>query len=159
MKLFMFIAIADSSIFCNQFFAFMTCKLYLPQMLIATAKWHSPTAEELVLALKEIFVASNFWEIFWIMITLQLNMSLCLDLVLMIKYPFVNKESRMKYYTSGALAIAFFFGIMNVFYLNHGVTKKWPYILYIVWFTFFLLLAGYSTIYAACKLMRPGISS
>lgn len=93
------------------------------------------------------------------MITLQLNMSLCLDLVLMIKYPFVNKESRMKYYISGAFSIAFFFGIMNVFYLNHGVTKKWPYVLYIVWFSFFLLLAGYSTIYAACKLMRPGISA
>jgi hypothetical protein len=155
----MFIAIADSSIFCNQFFAFMTCRLYLPQMLIVTVKWQSATPDLLVLALKEIFVASNFWEIFWMMITLQLNMSLCLDLVLMIKYPFVNKESRMKYYISGSFAVAFFFGIMNVFYLNHGYSKKWPYILYIIWFTFFLLLAAYSTIYAAFKLMRPGISA
>jgi len=70
MKLFMFIAIADSSIFCNQFFAFMTCKLYLPELLIWTVKWEQAVPQLMVLALKKIFVASNFWEIFWMMTTL-----------------------------------------------------------------------------------------
>jgi hypothetical protein len=92
------------------------------------------------------------------MITLQLNISLCIDLVLMIKYPFENKETRMNYYIFGSITVAFFFGIMNVMYLNTEESKKWPYIMYIAWFSLFLFLAAYSTIYAACKLMRPGIS-
>ena len=118
MRLFMFIAIADSSIFCNQFFAFMTCKLYLPELLIWTVKWEQAVPQTMVLALKKIFVASNFWEIFWMVTSLQLNMSLCLDLILMIKYPFVNKESRMNFYIFGSISIAFVFGIVNVGYLN-----------------------------------------
>jgi len=66
----------------------MTCKLHLPQLLVWTVKWQAVTPENFLFALQKIFVASNFWEIFWIMISLQLNISLCIDLVLMIKYPF-----------------------------------------------------------------------
>jgi hypothetical protein len=108
--------------------------------------------------LKKIFVAANFWEVFWIMITLQLNIVLCLDLVLMIKYPFNDKESRLKYYIWSSFSVAFFIGVANVVYLNAGESKRWPYIIYIGWFTFFLAMAIYSTIYAGCKLIRPGIS-
>lgn len=128
-------------------------------MFDRTVKWQQPTPETLIVSLREIFVASNFWEIFWIMITLQLNIVLCLDLVLMIKYPFVNKKSRMKYYLLGSFVVAFFFGLMNVNYLNSEYTSRWPSILFIIWFVIFILLACYSTVYAACKIMRPGISA
>ena len=65
----------------------------------------------------------------------------------------------MKFYIAGSITIAFFLGIMNVIYLNSDKTKSWPFMMYIFWFCLFLILAAYSTIYAGCKLMRPGIST
>lgn len=154
----MFIAVADSSIFCNQFFSFMSCRMYIPQVMCWTMFFKPSTYKCQDRAIKMIFVSSNFWEVFWIMVTLQLNICLCVDLVLMIKYPFQDKQSRMKYYLTSAVVIPFIIGMLNVFYLNQGQTLRWPYILYSVWFSCFMIAAFYSTIYAGSKLIRPGIS-
>ena len=64
----------------------------------------------------------------------------------------------MKFYVSSALIVPFIIGMMNIVYLNGGNSLRWPYILYSVWFSCFVFAAFYSTIYAGCTLIRPGIS-
>jgi len=87
MIIFMVIAFADYSLFWNQFVSYFTCGLKLPQLLCILT--FSPINEENTLTYTLFLMkTANFWEAFWLQISIFLSIATTIDLVLMIKHPF-----------------------------------------------------------------------
>lgn len=113
MKLFMIIAIADASTCFNQFFAPYACILGIPKLMCWTLLGRNATPANQILALNVIQNILTFNESLFLYLSLTATMMLCVDLILMIKHPFRQKEPRMKFYvwfsvlTSLGVAILF----------------------------------------------------
>lgn len=113
MKLFMIIAIADASTCFNQFFAPYACILGIPKLMCWTLLGRDATPTNQILALNVIQNILTFNESLFLYLSLTATMMLCVDLILMIKHPFRQKEPRMKFYvwfsvlTSLGVAILF----------------------------------------------------
>jgi len=139
------------------------CKLHLPDLFAYTITGETSSLHRV----------DNLWIIFqsnllqggflWYL-SFFLNIALCVDLILMIKYPFSPKESRMWKY----LLICYLLSIgpgSSYFYLNlheyEGVKRSVALMQGFVTFACmiaFIFFAVFSITYAFMKLAQPGIS-
>lgn len=113
MKLFMYIAIADSIYYSNQFFSRLLCLWGFPRMLNATVFWNREGPSALYRALYVDFISVQSIEVFGLGLSASLNFCLILDLILMMKTPFANKGQYMTKYLliSPLVALAFAIGV------------------------------------------------
>lgn len=98
MRLFMWIAFADALYFSNTFFPLNTCNLGIPYMVCWFVHWQPATYQNLSSAMMTLYNSIQWIEFFGLYLSLCLNICLMIDLVLMIKFPFGGKESRMNKY-------------------------------------------------------------
>ena len=106
-----------------------------------------------------ILIFSGLYSMFFFMLfSLALNTMLCLDLILMVRYPFYNKESRLKMYLLAALCLAMppasllAFKPLKIFWLRVGAAFTTAYV-----FIYFLIFLT-SVIYTWSKLRGPSFS-
>lgn len=104
-----------------------------------------------------LFKAGSFIEFFGLYLSLALNICLLSDLILMIKYPFKDKDSRLKIY----IVFSFFVSVIVSTYLviQGDLTNKMTgFRTFIYAYVTLILYAISSTYYAYNKLSKPGIS-
>ena len=82
------------------------------------------------------------FEIFWLYMTIALNLCLCLDLFLMIRYPFAKKDKLMNIYVWVSLVASIVVSIKSAWATN----------------IIFLVTGVGSSIFAFSFLNKPGIS-
>jgi hypothetical protein len=121
MKLFMYVAMLDGSLFWYYFIEPYFCAMNYPLGIwYSTFHFRAPTQQQeldMYIVLSE---SVQFFNTFTWCASMQINICICIDLVLMIKHPFEKKGKRMaKYYLS-----AMFVGILS------GLEKA-----YMDWFT------------------------
>ncbi len=94
--------------------------------------------------------------------TLCLNVCLSADLVLMIKYPFKQKEGRVKWYMLCSVMFSLAIAIFSLMIVWRESEKMWMENLLdsalLLAFIVFIFSALYSVIFACRKLSAPGIS-
>lgn len=94
--------------------------------------------------------------------TLCLNVCLSADLVLMIKYPFKQKEGRVKWYMLYSVTFSLAIAILSLMNVSRVSEKMWMENLLnsalLLAFIVFIFSAFYSVIFAYRKLSAPGIS-
>lgn len=112
MKLFMWIAAADSSLFWNQFYIIYSCKFGWPSINCIVA-FIRPDYYNRVESVRTFVRFSTFWEVFWIQLSLTLNIFVCIDLVLMIIHPFKDQSARVNYYVIIAVILGIFVAGFN----------------------------------------------
>ena len=100
MKLFMYIAVADSLYYSNQFFMYADCTLHLPQLMDYTVYFTRSTDKHLFRALYIQYLSVQTFEYFGVLLTFSLNFFLIFDLVMMIRHPFSDKSRYMVWYLS-----------------------------------------------------------
>lgn len=104
-----------------------------------------------------LFKAGSFIEFFGLYLSLALNICLLSDLILMIKYPFKDKDSRLKIYITFSIFLSAF---VSVFLVLQGdlTTNMNGFSFFIYAYVTLILYAMISTYYAYHKLSKPGIS-
>ncbi len=151
MKLFMYIAAADSIYYYNQSMMHFCCRWQLPQ-LMALSFLQELTPQNIYNALFYLYGAMQFIESFWIFLSMSLNGCLIFDLIIMIKYPFSDKRKFMHTYLLVTILASSLLAV-TLEYLD----SPWNYI-----FTVYILLfffGFYSLIHAYLVLSKPGISA
>jgi hypothetical protein len=92
--------------------------------------------------------------------SLFLNFSLCVDLILLIKYPFTDGSKRVKFYVLGAFIFAFI-PAMDLSYHKIqnpiGGQPKFAYSFYFAGFVVFFFTFVFSIILACIKLRQKGL--
>jgi len=109
MKLFMYLALADSIYVGNQFFNTLICPLQLPKIWNTTINFRPTTFMNLNYVLMQqakIFAFIDFFAFYWYAI---LTFYLILDLILVTKNPFADKTKYMKFYEISSPILAFSF--------------------------------------------------
>ena len=98
MRLFMWTAFADALFFSNQFFNVYQCHLGFPTIISWCVYWQPADYYTKVKAIMMMFKSVGFIEYFGLYLSIMLNICLLSDLILMIKYPFQDKDKRVKKY-------------------------------------------------------------
>ena len=102
---------ADCAMFSNMCLSSLTCPLDLYKMLSWTLFWsNSPNEYDHVLWYL-VRLKGGIDALCW-QLSLNLNFCLCLDLILMIKRPFVSKQTRLiKYFVYSTLVAVLITGL------------------------------------------------
>lgn len=85
----------------------------LPEMIVWTTKWQEPTVDSKLIALFQIIQNTTFIELAGIVFSMCLNICLQYDLVQMIRQPFKDKGSSIKFYIGISAFVSFFSGIIT----------------------------------------------
>ena len=94
---------------------------------------------------------------FFLGFVLVMNMFFCLDIILVIRYPFSSPEKRLKYYMIIATVKSCLWAFSSILDVKKIVFMVNRYLLLGTTIMFWAL-AIISTVYALIKLCRPGIS-
>jgi len=86
----------------------------MPKIVSWFVYWQSATYFNQVKAVVMLFKSGGFIEFFGLYLSLMLNICLLSDLILMIKYPFKDKDSRMKKYLIFSFGVSAFVSIVLV---------------------------------------------
>ena len=105
MKLFMYIAAAEGAHQLNFSFTALMCPLYQPELLAYTVFFTNDPATVYSCAVFLLSMA-NFVSIFCLNMALYLSLCLCIDLILMIRMPFKQKDARISLYLSLAFVLS-----------------------------------------------------
>jgi len=95
--------------------------------------------------------------VFFLTLSLTATMMLCVDLILMIKHPFRQKEPRMKFYIWFSLAVSFVFATFFLF--KPDVYNSYEFFTFIFSFLGFFIAAIWSSIFSWRRLTMPGMSN
>lgn len=125
----------------------MTCKLGLPK-LFAYTMFQSGDLEERCLYTYQYFVLAYFSEVFWLYMALCLNTCLCVDLILMIKYPFVRKEKFMNWYLTVAILASLIVAVRMRWFIDGGKLYIKENVLFLASYTIFVIVAITSSVLA-----------
>ena len=87
-----------------------------------------------------------------------LNISLCIDLILMVRYPFNKKESRVPIYLTVSSIVSILSGTLIVCYPINYAAIIVGNIMCLVLILIYLVLFAASLVYTCRKLTGPGIS-
>ena len=155
MRLFMFLAIADSLYYSNAFFTYAVCRIKLPQLMSYTVFWSHPTIEVQHYSLFQQYQGSLFFECFGLFLNMACNFCLIFDLVIMIKQPFSDKSKFMTKYQWGSILSAF---IVSTYWVTGQWYQSGIYWSFQVFLIVIYLFGFYSIIEAWRVLSRPGIS-
>lgn len=105
-----------------------------------------------------ITVGALIFEYFGLCLSMILFFCLCADLVLMIKYPFKDKQARMKKYLTVSFGLSIIVGLATAHVFSKDTTKTWPFLFFIVGYISIFIVSISSTLFAYKKLSKPGIS-
>lgn len=156
MRLFMYIAFADASLGYTQFFAQMACKLGLPTFF-AYSLFESGDIQEKCLYAYQTINLAFVSEVFWLFMACALNTCLCLDLILMIKYPFAKKAQFMNWYLSVSTILSLLVAVRPSWVFGRSVYIKTNVIL-LISYAIFIVAGVVSSIFAYNFFSRPGMS-
>jgi len=99
----------------------------------------------------------TFNEVLFLTLSLTATMMLCVDLILMIKHPFKQKEPRMKLYIWFTVLVSFGFAIFFLF--KPDQKNSYEFIAFITIFVGFFIAAVWSSLFSWRRLTLPGMSS
>lgn len=104
-------------------------------------------------------VSASFFEYFGIYLSLSLFYCLNADLILMIKYPFKDKQSRMKFYLTACFIASISVAVIVTSVINNSqLQKTWPFYFFVLGYGAIVFISVASSIFAYKKLSKPGIS-
>jgi len=124
----------------------MACKIGLPKLFAYTLFKSADYEERCVYAFQFYFLGWIF-EVFWLYMALSLNTCLCIDLMLMIKYPFVKKEKFMNWYLTISI-IASLIVAVRIRYLIDGELGISENVIFLVSYFIFVIIAITSSVLA-----------
>ena len=154
MKLFMMIALTDSFMFWMLFMEPFICKLGLPELFLITTGSQVDENHLTVLSRSLAFFCESL-KVFCYVTTLNLNICVCIDMVLMIKNPFTKQTSRMKYYQ----ILSIFGGLVAIIVELLSVHKEFVNQAIELWCYSIFLITGFGSIITSCRMLsRPGVS-
>ena len=99
----------------------------------------------------------TFNEVLFLTLSLTATMMLCVDLILMIKHPFKQKEPRMKLYVWFTVSVSF--GFATFFLFKPDFHNSYEFVAFISIFVGFFIAAVWSCIFSWRRLTLPGMSS
>lgn len=156
MKLFMLTGFSDACFFYNQMGKFIICDCESYKLFTWLTRF-SALWPDYYKSFKILIEAQGFWLTFTWVLSLGLNICLCIDLILMLAMPFEKKEPRIKKYFIGSFIAACLMGILKLF-INNATAYLWlNWIEMFAYFTFVVFAIG-SSVYAIQKLRQPGVS-
>ena len=157
MRLFMFITLFESLALLHMYPSLNMCAFRLPDLFSLTV-FYSASYYHLYRSISILWNAAYIIRFTSFYMALNLTTCLCLDLILMIRKPFADKESRVNKYLA-----ACFIPTASIVTLSSFV--DWEHIGGIIIFALFgsmgamfFVTAPLSMIYACVKLNQPGIS-
>lgn len=104
-------------------------------------------------------ISASFVEYFGIYLSLSLFYCLNADLILMIKFPFKDKQSRMKFYLTACFLASTIVAVIVTSVTNNSQNQKtWPFYFFIWGYGAIVFISVSSSIFAYKKLSKPGIS-
>jgi hypothetical protein len=131
--------------------------------------FYSKDPERYRLALNMLETSNGVFFQYFSLLTLFLNMCLCIDLMLTLKNPFEPAKKRMKYYLIGSALICFplsFCTFASIDSLNQPSGQNHPYLvpeadshmILSMCLSVYMIVAIYSCVYASRRLHRPSIN-
>ena len=159
MKLFMYTMVCDSFVLMSFAASFAICDLRMESLLAYTI-FYDDSCESNVRAMKVLMKAQLFFTLFASTCGLALQLCFCIDLILSLKSPFKDKESRMPIYYIFSVSMSIPVATISTFYYK---SEAWSDILAVgvvaltTMLTWIMSIA--SIIYGLIKLCKPGISS
>ena len=137
------------------------CGLRLPELFSYTAFFSSSEYNK-IYALNVILVTDMFFTSIAENVSVIMNTALCIDLVLIVRYPFEKKEKRIPYYVVITLvvSIAMAAGQWLMSYVRVGPYYMWEVaaVCTVISQCVYLVTFLYSVVYTCRKLSQPGIS-
>ena len=160
MKLIMVISLMESLIHCGLSIMPYICTFKLNKFFALTV-FMSDDIYHQVRAVKIIEYASVYLAFFALNFVLMLNIMLCIDLILMVRYPFERKERRLIKYFGSSFLIS---GTVNSIVMYGTWTHKKIDLLSGQWIVFaqtvfYVFLFVFSVIYTCKKLSGNRMSS
>ena len=152
----MYSQLAESFGFICYAMLYRICDFRLYEFFALTV-FFSKDLRDQAIALDKLKNSIQFMAYYVENISINLNTILCVDMVLMIRYPFESKESRLPKYMAYSVLIPL---IPSILFLNrgeHGIFEvvTWITVTFMCLFLFCFLL---SVIYTCRKLNGPGMS-
>ena len=160
MRLFMYQAFVDSVLRFTVVSSYHVCDMKLPEILsytlFFTDDWNTRVRSVIFLsrsAVAFVTLCGTFY--------VSLCISLCIDLIIMLKRPFLNKDSLINIYVCYSILAAL---VMTTIALRvwNRININFKYVqcgLITSVIIFYLGIIVYSTVFACMKLSEPGISS
>ena len=102
--------------------------------------------------------SSAFIATMCIGMSICLNTCICIDLILMVRYPFTKKEPRVRLYLLGSLLVSIPTSFFNVNFEDNDKSLYRGAFCTVTMFSIFIIAFLVSTIYTCGKLRGPGMS-
>ena len=115
MKIIMFLAFAESIFQYLLLEVNYICKFKQNQLLSWTV-YFGVSDYDLARATTMLATSSDFFALSCVSIAISLNTFLCLDLILMVRFPFTKKEGRTAYYLAYSVLVSVAITTLTVFY-------------------------------------------
>lgn len=112
MKLIMYLAFVESIFQVMLVASFNICYLRNAYLFSWTV-FFSDSKIDILRATNLLASSSTYFAVMCINLSISLNIMLCIDLVLMVRYPFDNKESRLPVYLAVSVLISAFLTFMT----------------------------------------------
>ena len=113
----MYVALLDGSLFWYYFIEPLLCKMHYPILLwYSTFHFAGPTQEqeyEMYILLAD---TTRFFTTFTWCASMQMNICICIDLIMMIKHPFEKKGKRMAKYYLSAIIVGIIAGMEQTYF-------------------------------------------
>ena len=157
MKLIMYLAFIESTYQTQLVFQFYLCKWDLNDIFAYTV-WYNDDVYHQARATFILVYASIFASVLTIAMSQLLNAFICVDLILMVRYPFDSKEGRINKYVILSFVLAFIPAYLLAFSdYEYSMIKAGS----IIWFSYICSLGLAfisSVVYTWKKLSGPGFS-
>ena len=132
--------------------------LFHQNSLLSWTLYFGATDYDMVRATAFLVASSDWFAIVAMSMSICLNTALCVDLILMVRYPFNNKESRIYLYLGVSLLISIITGIFAVFVAYNLVLLWVGALIQIIVTSLFVISFIGSICYTYSKLRGPGMS-
>lgn len=158
MKLIMTIALSESAFQYLLIAQFYICETRANELFSYTVLW-SWEEEDLIKSTLILVASSLYCAFFFLLFSLTLNTMLCLDLILMVRYPFERKEARLNKYRFCSVLLASPPAMLlslkpfDISWLNIGASITIGYV------SVYLMVFVTSVLYTWSKLRGPSFSS
>ena len=157
MRIIMYIAFFESIYLFLGVEQFYICDFGFHKLLSWTV-FYSNDPFDVVRSIYILLYSTNFIAVFSAEMTVMLNIMLCIDLVLMVRYPFEKKESRIPWYLMISLILSIPSAITLVLQADSNMAMTIGSYLAFTYKTTFILIFICSVIYICRKLSGPGFS-
>jgi len=153
----MWVALFESAFQFTSIATFYICRLRLAHLFSYTVYYTlDPYLEAKstgILLLSGIFICA-----FTLIISVLLNTALCVDLILMVRYPFEDKESRVKKYVLISVLLAITPTYLLTFHPNNTKLPRIGAGIVVIYVVNFVCFFAISVCYTFNKLRGPGFS-